>query len=58
MLELSMVGFGNVRYVKQPTIVRIILSITLEIVISELPGKEKTQIKLEVVHRNDRRQTF
>ena len=42
MLEVSMLGFGNARYAKQPTIEKIILSIMLEIVISELPEKEKT----------------
>ena len=42
MLELSMVGFGNARYAKQPTIEKIILSIMLEIAIIELLEKEKT----------------
>ena len=58
MLELSMVVFGNVRYVKQRTIEKIILFITSEIATLELPGKENLQIRLEVVHRSGREQTF
>ena len=53
-----MVVFGNVRYVKPRTIEKIILFITSEIVILEVPGKENLQIRLEVVHRSGREQTF
>ena len=49
-----MVVFGDVVDVRQPTIEKIILSIMSEIAISELPGKENLQIRLEVVHQNDR----